>query len=300
MGMKKTIGEGLIEARKKRGLSQEQVGNEMCLSTDKISQLEALNNSDEVGDVYMRGHLQMYARFLGLPAFLNFNISTDDLKSVQMKNITDEYTHRLIRLWGTLAIVTAILVLFAFWWYEQEWFDTQTPNDTKAVPSEAFKQNEKTLAIPRTLTLPVEKKPATVEVEPDESFFEIPEQKAPQIPSKENAFKDSNSSESAQEKASPSPASPSPKPVLVQDRAEVNLRIRSNGRSWIYVSDTQGTELINRVVFSGYEVEVQGIPPLDVRLGNGPVISAWVNGKSYDFSKYISSLNTAFFEVPKL
>ncbi len=295
MDMKKTIGEALIEARKKRGLSQEQVANEMCLSTDKINQLEALNNSSEVGDVYTRGHLQMYARFLGLPAFLNFNISTDDLKSVQMKNITDEYTHRLIRLWGTLAIVTAILVLFAFWWYEQEWFDTQTLNDTTAVPSEVFKQNEQTLAIPRTLTLPVEKKPAVVEVEPDESFFEIPEQEAPQIPSKERTLKDSNSSENAQEKASPSPASP----ALVQDRAEVSLRIRSNGRSWIYISDTQSTELINRVVFSGYEVEVQGIPPLDVRLGNGPVISVWVNGKAYDFSRYISSLNTAFFEVPK-
>jgi len=62
------VGDSLKQARKSKKLELEDVAQQLYVNPSIINHLEE-ENFDQIGaDVFIRGHLKNYARFLGLPA----------------------------------------------------------------------------------------------------------------------------------------------------------------------------------------------------------------------------------------
>ena len=62
------VGDSLKQARKSKKLEIEDVAQQLYVNPSIINHLEE-ENFDQIGaDVFIRGHLKNYARFLGLPA----------------------------------------------------------------------------------------------------------------------------------------------------------------------------------------------------------------------------------------
>ena len=60
------------------------------------------------------------------------------------------------------------------------------------------------------------------------------------------------------------------------------LRLSASGRSWVEVRDAKGTVLFSRILSAGERAEVSGEPPLNVVVGNAPVVEIEFQGRPVD------------------
>lgn len=315
MDTKKAIGENLSRMREEKGLTLEQVASQLCLVPDRVKELEALEDIDEVQDVYMRGQLQSYARLLGFSEFLGFSGAGDksSFQTVFVNSIADEHKYRLIGVWGTFALVTIIAILFAFWLYEQAQPQQGTDSyiEGSALPSTQKHPPSGQLEIPKVLKIPREETSPPVVLPSERAVFELFETKTPQIPAKQRDPNSQVFKSSVQEEDKIQPFNDAMQediptdtrsdrawsdPELEEDGG-ISMAIRSRGRCWVYIKDAREKVWVNRILTAGDEVNLQGLAPLEVKLGNAQVIQIWVDGEAYDLSDKISSSNTAFFEI---
>jgi cytoskeleton protein RodZ len=85
----------------------------------------------------------------------------------------------------------------------------------------------------------------------------------------------------------PAPVAPSaaPTPAAEEEKTEPavpTLRLSASGRSWVEVRDTKGTVLLSRVLSAGERAEVSSEPPLNVVVGNAPVVEIEFQGHPVD------------------
>ena len=99
--------------------------------------------------------------------------------------------------------------------------------------------------------------------------------------------------------STPPPAAPDAEesavtPLPVPRPAQLRLEL-SRGDSWVDVKDSEGTQLIYKLLPRGETIEVSGMPPFEVYLGRGDVVDISLNGRAVDFSAQVGEdLRTRF------
>lgn len=84
--------------------------------------------------------------------------------------------------------------------------------------------------------------------------------------------------------------------ATVVDVATGLLSFRSNGPSWVEVSDVNGVVVLRKTLESGDPVAVNGVPPFKVVIGRVDATELWVRGKWFDLAT-VANGNVAKFEV---
>jgi len=75
-----------------------------------------------------------------------------------------------------------------------------------------------------------------------------------------------------------------------------SVSLSFSGKSWVGVKDANGKSLFNKIKTAGETVQLQGTPPLRVKIGNAPVVKVSFNGKPFDFD-FSSRSNVAQFTL---
>ncbi len=99
------------------------------------------------------------------------------------------------------------------------------------------------------------------------------------------------SSAPASEPASPSTAAPAA-------GTTTTLQLSFREDCWVQIKDARGQILLRSLMRAGSTREVQGVAPLQVRLGNAPAVSLQVDGQPYPLQAQIGNRIVASLRIP--
>lgn len=275
-GDPREVGVQLAHARMQQGRTVAEMAQQLKLLPRQIEALEEGRFAALPGPVFVRGFVRNYARALGLDPepLLEMLGEQDRGKEVVLtpvSNARGEIRVRRFRPWRVLLryvlpVLVLVLVVSAYF----DWF---------RMPAPADQENTAVLLPPG---------------EPDSGAEEMDEKAARQTeaPSEPEAAPAATSGETASA-AAPTPA-PTPAPALAAastapaveeqkpEPAVPALRLSASGRSWVEVRDAKGTVLFSRILSAGERAEVSGEPPLNVVVGNAPVVEIEFQGRPVD------------------
>ena len=268
--------EGLRSAREARGLSVQEVSAHLKLAPRQIEAIERGDLSALPGAAFARGFVRNYARFLGLdaapmlaqmesPAVLPPAEIASRMTTPSLGRMPSPGDGRYSPLPAALVVLLIVVVLGAGWYFR--WFEG---------PQESLLFNADGSA------MVVEEAPL------------LPEASLPMLPAA-SAVPDVPPA-AASAVAVPVTVTP-PAPVVAPVVAAVSAPLATPvmagsarlvfefaGESWVEVRDASGRLIFSRLNQAGSSQEVQGTPPLELVVGNAPLVSLSWRGKAVDLA----------------
>lgn len=249
-----SIGSCLRYERTKRGYSIERIAEETHLSVATIKSLEEDNYEGLPSQqVYIRGYIRSYCSVLEIDAnaLLGEQISPAKKPEAEHDSMTTEHHYRLIRIWGSLVVVSTIALLVFLWWSER--------------------------------SIPLPGKSPVMETQP-------PAESPMPDPSAEGAGHQDllDRSLGADGDSGVLRADEQEPPAVQQEESWSFLTIRTYDQCWTRVMDREGKTIISKLLPAGYYRTIQAHAPFKVHLGNANVVDLWFNGEKQDLSPYVS------------
>lgn len=256
-------GARLRAKRESMGLSVEQVADKLRLDVRYIQALEQDNHADIAAPVFVRGYLRSYAALLQLPADAIVECyAADDADTAALfegpaqpkpkQRISAPELRWLIWVAGA-ALIIAVAVIFG--WRIQSLFSAERTTQS---------------ALTATTRTAAETEAQSAQ---GTNASGLPTQAA------------SGATDSITEGANP--ASPEPQPSSGTTNKVV---LRLSADSWVVISDGSGKELVYELMRGGSTRVLEGVqPPLQVVLGNSPVVTVEYNGTLFDQSRFSSN-----------
>lgn len=283
-------GHQLRVAREIYGLSEQEVADDLRLSTGVIEALEHDDDARLPSPTFVRGYIRSYAQRVGLaPDELieqyNARVGAGPIQHLRSRSApAAEVSHHL---WiGTVAVVlVGILLVWAWAWWQQSRPVTQplaseeesdAAAEIAAAPEAADTAKAATPAGPATETTPAAAVASSTAVTPAPGTA-VAGDAAPALP------------------ATATPAPTTPEQGAGADQARLTLEF--SGVSWVEVSDRKGQSLLRRETKAGEVQQVEGAPPFKVVLGNATVASVKYNGEPFDHQGFVKK-GVARFQVP--
>ena len=306
------VGQLLQYEREKRRLSEQDISRDLRLSVEVIRKLESGKFSELPHPVYIRGYIRAYCELLGIdsrPLLDGLELPTQEQDGSDLLDAVNEDVYRLTRLWGSLVVLSIIVILVSFWWFERGQKPNQTLPAIDASPSFDQGLESSESSPPRTEAVsPVNfdngsqdrAGAAGTAVDIQEGFAGIvPEEPVGSDVDENPREVDEGGSGAAMEAVGETvgfTTSRSTGTPAVTDPGAVELTIRlADWSSWIEITDGEGDTLVVGMFSPGYQATVNGVFPVRFRLGDARGMRIWINGNEYDLQKHISQLNTAFF-----
>jgi len=248
-----TPGELLREERERRGLSVQQMADELHLDVKVINALEA-NDFQLLGvPVYAKGHLRKYASVLGLSpdevithyqALSDIPAMPDVVPAVTAPPQLRPRVSLRVPLWIVAGAVVAAGALWLAGWL----LDRLQPGEPAQTSSST------TLVVPEVAAPQADAQPEQAVIEPDEA----------ETPPETEA--------SSAEETPPATAAPA--------AGNVTVRLQFSAASWTEIYDARGQRLMYGIGRPGEVRTLSGEPPLKVTLGVASAVAMEVNDQS--------------------
>ncbi len=267
--------EGLRSAREARGLSVQEVSAHLKLAPRQIEAIERGDLSALPGAAFARGFVRNYARFLGLdaapmlaqmetPAALPPAEIASRMTTPSLGRMPSPGDGRYSALPAALVVLLIVVVLGAGWYFR--WFEGQqealllSADGSSMLVEEAPLLPEASLpAVPLAPALPEASPAAPVNAVAAPAMVSAPVE-APVVPAV---------------------SAPIARPVMA---GGARLVFEFAGESWVEVRDASGRLIFSRLNQAGSSQEVQGTPPLELVVGNAPLVSLSWRGKAVDLA----------------
>ena len=277
-----SAGAALRIARKNKGMSYEDVGEELNLSN---SVLEAIENDawEHLPEAtYVRGYIRAYARLLGLdPAdvMMSFrynnseqNISLDSMpRGIEEPTLRVASFPRKLKIFlFLLAVIAGILFLFIeemTQWWETEIVSTQSTADTKTASStnNAGAGNTSTSADSRSSS---------------------------SLGATSSASNNAEQAATNTDNATPSNSANSTSNSDIA--ASGMLELQFTATSWVDIRDKSGKKVVYKSFPPGEAHSVKASLPLSVFIGNADAVTMTYQGRTIDLQQYKEEVYAKF------
>ena len=243
-------GERLRAARKEKRISLLDIAKELHLDQHKIRALEANDFAALGAPVFAKGHLRKYAELVGVDPGEVLSDYGELTRSDGMPLLVGKRRQPGKELspgpWVVL-LLTVLALVFVFWWFSYgrtgAGSATMPPAPTLVPAAKQQAVSEALAATPAGLA---------PDIRPDA----LPAELAPAIGSAEFAER----------------------PV---DPESIRVTLRFGEDCWTEITDASGRRLYFELGRAGTSIDVAGVPPLSVLLGNADKAGIWVNGEVY-------------------
>lgn len=302
-----SIGEQLRRAREEKGLTIEQIATKLNLTSQVVKALEQDDEAHLPDNVFTRGYVRSYAKLVQLDATALLVGAKEvgirenkGIKSVQEMK-TSRHGSRG-RFWLFAFICLAILVgLGYYWWYEQQVKDQTAPQsilqsvevDTRDGSRQVHRLDEPESEIVTNTSetespiVSSNSETSTEGAATDNTLSTIGITTNTEL----NQVLTANSPETAS--ATDTVAENTPAPVAA---GKVRMTIKFTAMCWFQIKDGNDNLLMESVKNAGDEIQIEGVAPLNVHLGNAKGQSIFVNNQPFDISSFIKG-TTARFKV---
>ncbi|HQT31380.1 MAG TPA: DUF4115 domain-containing protein [Thiobacillus sp.] len=264
-----TVGQVLHAAREAQGLTLENAAVRLRLMQRQIEAMETDDFSSLGQPVFARGFVRNYARLLGLapePLLARMDGAPSEAATVSPlpPPLPDSWLTSpwlLLLLTGGLLAVTMPVALY--WWLNSE------SAEVRPRPISASQPASRQVLKPS---------PAPAKISP---VAESPVAESP---------------------VSPALSATTVSPVVPSDAIEAPVVPAANGRlhlelgadSWTEVKDSSGKMLARKLVSAGSSLDVQGMPPFDLVIGNAPQALLTYNGRPIDLKPFVDGTVARF------
>ncbi len=267
-------GASLKQARKKANLSAEQVASRMNLSVDIIENIDRDNFEKKISPAFYRGYLRTYAQIVCIDAdelISSYNqlINQDSLAvSITPTFDTNLYTKKDRNFpyfkW-LLSAAIIVLLIFAGNYIWTKKFSSNEATDTQIVLNNENDDESNTI----TLT--------GLELDDAETNNVVTNLQAPAVKNDEKTIANEISV-----------AIPAEEKTSDQNHSleKAVLQMKFHGDCWIKVTDAEGKVLALGIKRSGKNMEVEGLAPLNIILGNAAAVSIDYNQQTVDLSGF--------------
>lgn len=278
-------GQRLRKARELRGLLPEQVARELNLPVRFVQAIEADDYHGLPEPAFVRGYMRRYAQLVKLSPddiAAKFDQSWAADKSLPAQDerpinpiqllgqITKQPRVRLGRLLSLASVLLLLaLVLGSLFWAG---FERLFRVDAELQPT-AGAPAEQTVLVPAA-------EPVTPGAAAPEAVVSLP------APSTGSVLPEPAS-------AQPSPL-PAPAPAPATPAGLDRLQLNFTGDSWVKVTDAQGHVLAQTLRRAGQSLSLSGRGPLQINLGNAPVVAVTFNGQAVDVKPFTSGVVATF------
>lgn len=267
-------GKMLLQARLVAGLSQDHVAKKLYMTVYKVNALEADDYSSLNSDTFARGYLRAYANLVGidlaviLAAYDELLVQLQPSELVQEKApIVAENNHR-----GAWQFLAVIGVFFIALWLISVWFfdnhsDSQyvvplVDNAPSSVASKAVMENASAI---------------------DTSAMVLSSASGESNAAELLAVAPAESKQITSVVVSPDAVNQLDEPSEQVKSTRLDELIFSfREESWLEVSDSRGDVLATELQSAGSKLNLVGLAPFDVKLGNAPAVDVLFNGKKID------------------
>ncbi len=294
-------GGALRTNREKQGLSVQTVASRLRLSVKQIEALESDNFDALPEPTIVRGFIRNYAKQLGIsfePLLDAYNVLVPD-KAPQSFTVppapyAGSRQYKKPNLKGLLPMLLVVLLGAGVWLFYQSYIEKPNPVAPTAsklpapepLPQAALPAGERqpeasdAQSATTEITLPPGNTatPATV--------TEVAPTPAPQV----NADTQMTQSPSA----APSEGTAAVAPVNATKVSK--LEFSATQETWISVTDANGKEIFNKILFAGNHEVFEAPPPLNVVIGNASGTSLSVNGVETNLGPH-TKVNVARLKV---
>lgn len=268
---KKEFGSELRNAREKAGLSISDVAEKLLISTDIIKAIENSQAEALPALTFTQGYIRSYARLFNLPADEVINtyiqmapnskqVLTPHSVLPAQKSTNDSF----VKVFSFIFMVTGLIVLF--FWMDQTDFSLDI-NKTDVLPAIKTIESNDTQV---NTNIVIELSPLP-DAQIKEEFIEVteaqPVQSANEIELVNKQDPDSSSI------------------VISNDK----IIITATGESWCEIQDSEGKRLFYQLLGVDEEIQLEGIAPFEVFLGNAPKVRIEINNKIVDFEHLINA-----------
>ena len=273
-----SFGEVLATARNAAGMSIDEVAAKLRLSPRQIRALEKGEASSLPDATFVRGFIRNYAKLLGLqaePLIAAYDaiapspaMQTISLHSENIRIAADSRKNWLPYLLAILLLLSALLAWLAL---------TRQDTPATAAPQPPI---ESTVS-PETQPVDVPMPPAEPAA-PAELPAEMPPAPTPTSPPGASAVPNAAA-----------PASPASAPAEIAPVTGAStLEMTFSEEVWVSVLDRDGKEIYNRSKPANSQDKVEGLPPLQVVIGNAAGLRVNYNGKPVDLGPHTKARST--------
>ena len=326
-------GQYLAYQREKQGVTVEDIASKLHLAVSIIHAIEE-DDYDKLPElVYVRGYIRSYCRLLNMDPIPVLDMYTANLpkeedyllEDLSPNSPVNENRQRLIMIWGSIIVITILLVFMISWWQQNQLPtspvhhstiihdnpivqpDTSNPNISTTATTTTTTQetilvdindpNISTTTItqeaiindPNISTTTITQETPGID-DPNISTTTIPEDKIPDETQPDGSQTPNDVNRDIGENSDNTTGLPQ----------LVTLVIMTSEDSWARVRDGSGELIVHRILPANYNKIFMVNLPLNFKFGNAHKVNIMINGNNYDFSSYITPNSTATFEVTEL
>ena len=301
-------GHRLRDARKLSNLDQSDIATQLNLDLATINALEKDDYAKMPPAVFVRGYLRAYAGMVGLPvddilssfdamqgidpAERNYRASTRITATGAPKSRSSVLPIVLL-----LVLVVGAVAGGAYWWWQQQ--PAQSASGAVALPAQAIVDEPE---------VPLELMPRarTAKPAPEDVVSTLPVTTAEQgIESEPTTRVEPPASRTAEVEVATELETPSvavaetslvmPTSVIAEVAAPTeqvantltdNLTLRYTDNCWTQIRDATGKRLAFGVIKAGEVLELSGIAPFDVTLGQSDGVTVEFNGRPFEHTRF--------------
>lgn len=302
-----TSGARLRKARESLGLSAEEVAAELRLSVSQIKALEQDDYAELPGATYVRGYLRSYARLVKvdedsvLPPIYTEPVTRSlhaIARPVQRQARSSDRWMRLM----SYSLGVLLIGLVIAWWRSQGGFDFEK-DFLAELPDLSLQQVYRDRTAAETTVK--EGTPIRITASPAETDITPSEPRAPKALASTAAESDKRSTLPVLGKQGQPPnrdeisTQTSTASTARQAPAESvttagKIVLKFSQASWAEVRDASNERLLHQSFHAGREIEVVGMPPFSVFLGNAGGVRMEYNGKPFDITPHQTGLYARF------
>ncbi|HEY7772155.1 MAG TPA: RodZ domain-containing protein [Marinagarivorans sp.] len=303
-----TVGQKLSEARKQSGKTLAQIAQATRIFE---SRLEAIERDDYsaagTAPAFVIGYVKTYAKLVGvaekplvkeLEAYYHARKLAEEREApVVVKKAKVNWMP-----WAATVIALAIFVGLGQWLFalqQGQRLDDGAKTNPSDNASQAIIDSSVASVSNRETTTPLTQRDSNLMPksmsEPDSTESEAPDAPAPLVKPKVNTGTASSIAEFAREIASVEPESANDSAAGNNENNESaepsdavagsdTLALQFTGDCWVEIYDAKGIRRVARLAQAGGQVQLTGLAPFDVKLGDATVATGYVNGRSIDLT----------------
>jgi cytoskeleton protein RodZ len=285
-----SVGARLAAARNKKKLNVESVATDMHLRAEVVEALEAGDESKLPGTAFVRGYVKSYARLMGLDEVallaqlprIEENRPTTP-KSVGMRRRGRGFPLGKVLVWGTVACVLAVLLVYGVPALERLW----SSRSGQGVAPDGLPLPDADLNVPDQPGL----LPFETESQPDEEVVQIEveaetevEVGAPDVDQQAGVEPEAAEQQTVEQPAAEQEPAAEPQPAS-ETAGPAVVRMRFLEDSWLEM-ETNDRKLVAGTQRAGSERTVRAEPPIHVLLGNAPGVELTYRGEPVDLTPH--------------
>lgn len=296
----KIIGPGQIlsDARKKAGLTQQEVASKLNFRLTLVNEIESELFNSNLPETYNRGYLRSYAKLVNvsqddvLASYEQLNIAKAQVSKLQSFSKGTEKLAESNRIMWISYIILAILIgSTVMWWLQNNKEQAQTlAEDIEINTQSADDVNENQMNDLSTVN--IENVIETISEAPLATTVVLEQQSSDIAPVAVNV----ENSEVAETEIIALENNPIVEQELTEE-ALTEVTFTFSGDCWVNISDATGERIAWGVKKLGYVMTISGQAPFDVTLGRPELVAINFANEVIDMSQFNSG-NIAKFTLP--